>query len=422
MNKSLSNTLTLMLAIVGFFVALVLVFGKHVSSSATGCFRTGEGCASAANSVYGHVGPVPTSVVGLLMYVAFIALCVLRSKRLTLARDREAARAAAYASSAAIGVEDVALNEEERQTIHTPEVVENRDVVPGSIAVRPLDALVWGTALLGFGISFWLQYISIYQLHSFCKFCFGSAAIVTLIFALASRDYLLDGRKLTGEQKMIGGVLTLIVVLGGFMVFPDVWNAITHPDPPQTGPLPVSDARAALTASLLHTKGDSKAKYLLVEFADYQCSHCSEAIPEVEKLLKLHSKDIRFAFRNNPFPNHQWAREAAFAAEAAGEQGKFWEMHDLLFKHTKDMESPLFNSAEFNNFARALHLDVARFEKDRSSSAMESRVRTDIEAATAGRLQSTPTFFLITPTHVTNIPGTIELGKILNNPQAKEWQ
>ena len=421
MNKSLSNSLTLLFAVIGCLVSLLLTFGEHVASSATGCFQTGEGCASTTGSAYGHLGPVPTAVFGILMYIAFIALCIMRGKRLRLMRDREASRAAAYASSASSEFENANLSEDERQAVHTPEIAgTNSGALSGGVSTRTLDAATWGLALLGFGISVWLQYVAIYQLHSFCKYCFASATLVTLIFALASRDYLLDGRELNGEQKMIGGVLALIVVLGGFMVIPDIMIIVNHRHTPTAQPVP--DARGALTNSLLHYKGDANAKYTLIEFADYQCGHCAAAVKEVDRMLKSHPKDIRFVFRNNPLLNHRLAREAAAVAEAAGEQNKFWEMHDLLFKHQQDLDGPLFDSKEFENYARELHLDIAKFNKDRKSDAIETRIQTDLAAGIAGGVESTPTFFFVAPTHVTSLPGTVELQKLLDKPNSKEWE
>ena len=421
MNKSLSNSLTLLFAVIGCLVSLLLTFGEHVTSSATGCFQNGEGCASTTGSAYGHLGPVPTAVFGILMYVAFIALCLARGKRLRLMRDREAARAAAYASSASSEFENTGLGDDARQAVHSPDIAGTTGgALSGGVSTRTLDAATWGLALLGFGISVWLQYVAIYQLHSFCKYCFASATLVTLIFALASRDFLLDGRELNGEQKMIGGVLALIVVLGSFMVIPDILILVNHPHIATAQPVP--DARGPLTDSLLHFKGDANAKYTLIEFADYQCGHCAAAAKEMDKLLKSHQKDIRFVFRNNPLSVHKWAREAAAAAEAAGEQNKFWEMHDLLFKHQLDMEGGLFNNAEFENYARELRLNVAKFNKDRMSDAIETRINRDLAAGMAGRVESTPTFFFVAPNHVTSLPGTIELQKLLDKPSSKEWE
>lgn len=292
--------------------------------------------------------------------------------------------------------------------------------ISGGNPVRKLDGAIWGLALLGFGISLWLQYVAIYHLHSFCKYCFASATLVTLIFALTSRDYLLDGRKLTGEQKMIGGVLALIVVLGSFMVIPDIM-LVLH-TPPTPVPQSVPDARGPLTASMLHTKGSANAKYTLIEFADYQCSHCSDAAKEVDVMYKQHSKEIRLVFRNFPLGNHRWAKEAAEAAEAAGEQGKFWEMHDLLFQHTKDMEAPNFDSVQFEEYAQSLHLDMAKFKKDRVSSVIENRVKADLDAGNVGGVEFTPTFFFISPHHVTSLPGLTELEKFVAKPKNEDWE
>ncbi len=317
--------------------------------------------------------------------------------------------------------ENANLSDDERQAVHTPDVADTSSgVLSGGVSTRTLDAATWGLALLGFGISVWLQYVAIYQLHSFCKYCFASATLVTLIFALASRDY--PARRTQTERRAENdrrraGADTGVGQFHGDSRYYDVFSIIRR-----RARHPIPDARGALTNSLLHFKGNPNAKYMLIEFADYQCGHCALAAKEMDKLLKSTTKDIRFVFRNNPFPNHKWAHEAAAVAEAAGEQGKFWEMHDLLFKHQQDLEGALFTGAEFENYARELHLNIAKFNKDRTSDAIETRIKADLAAGMVGHVEFTPTFFFIAPTHVTSLPGTVELGKFLSKPNSKEWE
>ena len=362
--------LTLLLAFIGCAVAMLLTV-QHFTKTENGCFKSGEGCASTLSSAYGQVKGVPTAAFGLAMYGALAGLCLARRKQLRSGRDHEAARAAAYAvSGAGDGGDADSVRADFEGSGDRPassSSFSNRASQTGAFlpmaasgaSVRRLDLMIWGLSLLGFGISVWLQYVAIYQLESFCKYCFTSATIVTLIFALASRDYLLDGRTLNGEQKMLVGVIGFIFVMCGFIIGPQIWEIASKPHIQREAPIR-SDNRAEVTNQLLHVKGDPKAKYTLIEFADYMCSHCALAAPEMEKALLQNPHDVRIAFRNFPLPmaTHRWAHQAAVAAEAAGEQGKFWEMHDLLFKRQEEMAAPNFTDADLRLRTEAHRYDL----------------------------------------------------------------
>ena len=95
--------------------------------------------------------------------------------------------------------------------------------------------------------------------------------------------------------------------------------------------IPALEESVPLVTKDMNTLGSAKAPYTILEFADYQCPHCQKTSAFLSEVMKSHPDRYRLAFRNFPLPNHSWANQAAIAAEAAGLQGKFWEMHDYIF-------------------------------------------------------------------------------------------
>jgi len=164
----------------------------------------------------------------------------------------------------------------------------------------------------------------------------------------------------------------MIVVLLGIVYVPMYLGGIYYVI--HKGPQIVDNHfRNILLSKDANTKGDPNATYTLVEFADYQCSHCKIAGERLEVLLKTLNKPIRLMFRNYPLPNHNHAKEAAYAAEAAGEQGKFWEMHDYIFSHQKELDKLDFDPARFDEYADELGLNVEQFRRDRTDSRIIQR-------------------------------------------------
>lgn len=413
--KSVSNRITMILSVIGFLVAALLV-AKHFQPDLAPCGTIGD-CHGALNSDYGHVGPIPTAVFGAGMYAVLFALCLLRGRALSSLRSQETAAAAAYATAGA-SPDSEATGEPPT----TPGVSDS--TLPLRKQVGKLDMGIWLLALAGTGISFWLQYVAIFQLLSFCPYCFTSACTITLIFLLATRDYLIDGRKLSGEQKMLGGILAFIAVMMTFMIWPNVQEQIAagrRANPKPVDVTPTID-RTKIITSDVDIKGDKNAKYMLVEFADYQCPACHRAVKLAEDILKTHP-DIKLIFRNFPLPMHKFSREAAAAAEAARLQGKFWPMHDMIYENQEAMEKPDFNPDKaFSSYAEKLGLDVAKFDKDRQSSATEEHIQTDVDSATAGGVNMTPSFFFVSPTQIWRFAGTNELITALADKTHKMWQ
>jgi protein-disulfide isomerase len=139
-----------------------------------------------------------------------------------------------------------------------------------------------------------------------------------------------------------------------------------------------------------HIRGASNAAVTLLEYGDFECPHCGAAHPIVDSVMRRAGKTARFAYRHFPLTNiHPHAERAAEAAEAAGAQGKFWEMHDRLFEHQHalDDESLLIH-------AEALDLDLRRFASELARGVHAPRVREDFLSGVRSGVNGTPTFFI----------------------------
>jgi protein-disulfide isomerase len=146
--------------------------------------------------------------------------------------------------------------------------------------------------------------------------------------------------------------------------------------------LPVSDRD--------HIQGPANAPLTLVEYGDYECPHCGRAYPIIKVVQQAFGKDLRFVFRNFPLTNiHPHAEHAAEAAEAAGAQKHFWEMHDTLFENQFALDD--HHLAEY---ASAIGLDRARFDRDMIAHTYAPRVREDFMSGVRSGVNGTPTFFI----------------------------
>jgi protein-disulfide isomerase len=136
-------------------------------------------------------------------------------------------------------------------------------------------------------------------------------------------------------------------------------------------------------------KGSGKAQVTIVEFSDFQCPYCSRVLPTLDKLIKEYPDKVRVFFRHNPLPFHSDAGPAAQAAVAAELQGKFWPMHDILFKNQQNLKR-----ADLEKYAAEIGLDVAKFKQDIDSPATKKRVDEDLDLAKKLTVQGTPNFFI----------------------------
>ena len=139
-----------------------------------------------------------------------------------------------------------------------------------------------------------------------------------------------------------------------------------------------------------HVQGKPDAPIELVEYGDFECPFCGQAYDSVKAVQAALGDDLRFVFRNFPLAQaHPHALAAAQAAEAAGLQGRFWEMHDVLFEH-QDM----LDEANLLRFAAALGLDMERFARDFASPEVAAKIRADFLSGARSGVNGTPTFFV----------------------------
>jgi protein-disulfide isomerase len=139
-----------------------------------------------------------------------------------------------------------------------------------------------------------------------------------------------------------------------------------------------------------HIRGPASALVTLLEYGDYECPYCGQAYWFVKELEESVGDLMRFVFRNFPLTSiHPHAENAAEAAEAAGAQGKFWEMHDCLFEHQETLDD-----IYLIEYADMIGLDVERFSAEMSGHVHAARVRQDFLTGVRSGVTGTPTFFI----------------------------
>lgn len=177
-------------------------------------------------------------------------------------------------------------------------------------------------------------------------------------------------------------------------------NGPTTPPPAssasqQATPAQLAPVRSGVPgAEPAHTIGPVNAPAQIEEFGDYQCPPCGMFHPILEEMEAEFGDKLRVTFRHFPLPNHQHALRAASAAEAAGLQGKFWQMHKLIYEHQKDWKDLFDVRPVFDSYAQQIGLDVARFNRDIGSSQVAQRIVMDGRRAQSMGVSGTPTVFL----------------------------
>ncbi|HZU14142.1 MAG TPA: DsbA family protein [Chloroflexota bacterium] len=139
-----------------------------------------------------------------------------------------------------------------------------------------------------------------------------------------------------------------------------------------------------------HTEGPATAPVTLLEYGDYECPYCGQANQVVQAVQQQVGDGLRYAFRNFPLTQiHPYAYGAALAAEAAGAQGKFWEMHNLLYAHQNAL-----GMQNLMRYADQLGLDMDKFRRAMHTDEFAGKIRADIESGLESGVQGTPTFFI----------------------------
>ncbi len=144
-----------------------------------------------------------------------------------------------------------------------------------------------------------------------------------------------------------------------------------------------------------HIRGPATAKATLVEYSDFQCPACAQYEPIVREVASSFPNDLRVVYRHFPLTEiHKNATAASIASEAASKQGKFWEMHDILFDRQSQWSNATSTDALFSDFAVSLGLNTDQFVKDLTESATSDKIDSDVVGANASGITGTPTFYL----------------------------
>ena len=185
--------------------------------------------------------------------------------------------------------------------------------------------------------------------------------------------------KLTGESKFLLGIVVAAVALiaGALFVF-------SKPQPP-----PQALSRQDLIPEATFTRGNASASAYLVEFSDFQCPACKAFQPVVDQVVEKYADRLLFAYRHFPLDQHEFAVGAALASEAAGKQGKFWEMYTLLFANQEK-----FSPTLWTQLATQLDLDTRTFEAALSDPTISDKIAADRAYGITIGVSSTPTFYL----------------------------
>ena len=153
-----------------------------------------------------------------------------------------------------------------------------------------------------------------------------------------------------------------------------------QPDKAATYKVPVDGAQF---------RGPAGAKVTIVEWADFQCPFCSRVDPTIAELMKDYQGELRHVYMHNPLPMHDRAMAAALASEAAGRQGKFWQMYTLLFEHQKELDD-----ASIAKYAKKLKLNGKKFKRDLADPELAKHILRQQELATSLGARGTPAFFV----------------------------
>jgi len=187
------------------------------------------------------------------------------------------------------------------------------------------------------------------------------------------------------------GAVTIAWSLKQSAVAPPVAPTTTNP----SQPIAVAPKTGDPGAEPAHAVGDAKAPVTLEEFGDFQCPPCGLLHPVLKIMEQEFGPQLRVIFREHPLvPTHQHALAAARSAEAAGMQGKFWQMHDLIYENQKTWSNAFDVRPIFEGYATKIGLDLEKFKRDLSSETVSQRIFLDGKRARSLGVQGTPTVFM----------------------------
>lgn len=182
------------------------------------------------------------------------------------------------------------------------------------------------------------------------------------------------------DKRFWGFLVVIVLVFGGIVFVTKSKNTSS------------TSSTATVTN---HVEGQGSSGVKLTEYGDYECPACGQYYPIVKQVYDTYKDQIYFQFRNFPlFQIHPNAIAGARAAEAADMQGKYWQMHDLLYENQNTWSTATNPQSYFDGFAKQLGLNVTKFDSDFKSTAVNDRVQADLKEGNKLGIDSTPTFFI----------------------------
>ncbi len=335
MSSVALNRIRLVLAILGLLDAGYLYLA-HTGSAQLVCFDTG--CARVAASEYSRLWGVSIAGLGWWFYLTIALASIFRSEK-------------------------------------------------QGASARRWDRGIFLLCGFGFLFSLFLQGISIFKIGALCFWCVLSAVNVALLTALSWKlGYQLPPELvLRGEAlRLFGWGLLAYLVLGSLSLGYAIIRANQPVDP------------HLLIRPSSHFKGPKDAPVVMVLFSDFECPVCAEAKAPLEVVYRRFQGELKFVYRHFPLKKHPHAELLAESAEAAGAQGKFWEMHNLLFENQdklKNLKEPQLRQ-ELLRMAQKIGLNGEQFKRDLETQRFRSVVEQDRKDGEALGIDSTPTIFI----------------------------
>lgn len=210
-------------------------------------------------------------------------------------------------------------------------------------------------------------------------------------------------------KTVIGIVFATVVIIGGGIF---LWQ---RGNPTDSLGQKIATHPEALVRSDSHIIGKTGSKVTVVEFGDYQCPACGLAYPVVKKMLETYkdNPEVSFVFRNYPLLSvHPNAEISAEAAEAAAKQGKFWEMHEMLYEHQNDWAELPNPISVFEQYANTIGIDGTKLKADLDAHSLSTVVEADQADGDKLGINSTPTFF-VNNVEITQVPSFDTLDQMI---------
>jgi len=213
------------------------------------------------------------------------------------------------------------------------------------------------------------------------------------------------------------GLVTVAIIVGGVLFYSSK-NPAAGGQTTVDASLLIRDDSYKSASGSAAVPGSASVSATLVEFGDFECPACGVAHPIIKKIISDYSGKLVYVFRHYPLPQHKSAPIAAEAAEAAGEQGKFFEMQDKLYETQSDWSEKPNALDFFTGYAKDIGLNVEQFKKDVEANKFKEKINRDVADGDQVGIDATPTFFINGQKYsgsLTEDGFKTEIDKVLNN-------